>query len=339
MLSNIFSKTKYRNSGMLILMIIILQFSYVNFVGQKEYLMISAPHQILDLETFNNELLLKRHIKPPAVSQISMSANLNCQIQANQIKCKDKDSATESVFTPPQLPMSISSTQNYSCMIDKDSGVQCWYHNIKIHGLNFIRIHLSSAAVQITSSNVETCSLLKTGEVFCWKELEKAFSHPAKKHLTDDAITSISSSGNHHCAANDIGNVICWGDRYTTSQSETSHIQLREKALRVSTGPKQDCIITKKKKELICWNADYSQLAKAPNLANLHEVSLSEKLSCGLTYEGNVYCWQNEDIAKLTLQLNNEADSTKLISMSSNNHEICGLTDDQRMICWNKLKK
>jgi hypothetical protein len=268
-----------------------------------------------------------------------MNAKQSCQIQSNQIRCKDNDSANESLITPPQLPVSISSTQNYSCLIDKDSTVQCWFHSFKNQGHKFTRIHLTKAAVQISSSNNETCSLLKTGEVFCWQEKDKAFTLPVQKILTDEAIISISSYGAHHCAANEIGNVICWGDKYTTRQSETSQIQLREKALRVSTGPNQDCIITKKKRELICWNSDYSQLSKAPNIENLHEVSLSENLSCGLTYEGNDYCWQQENLSSLKLQMNSETEATKLISMSSNNSEICGLTDDQRVICWDQIKK
>jgi hypothetical protein len=325
---------------MMILVIILLQFTYVNFIGQKETSLTSSPNQILDAATHNNELIQKRQIKPPTVSVLSMNSKLNCQIQSSQIKCKDKEANNESVITPPLLPVSISSTQNYSCMIDKDNGVMCWFHNLKSQNLNFIRIHLASSAVQISSSNLETCSLLKTGEVFCWKEKDSSFSHPEKKILTDEAITSISSYGNHHCASNDLGNVICWGDKYTTLNSEVSQIQLRENALLVSSGPNQDCIITKRKRELICWTSDYSQLSKAPNLENLHEVSLSENLSCGLTFEGNVYCWKKDNIENLNLQLSIESETaTKLISMSSNSSEICGLTDDQRVICWNQIKK
>jgi hypothetical protein len=334
-----FFKTRHRNSGLFILITILLQFTYVNFINKKESLQLSQFPPALSAIDFNNELIQKRNIKAPDIAPFSMSANLNCQIQSNQIKCKSKNSTEENILNPSKLPVSISSAQDHSCLINKDGEVQCWSHKLKTNDFSFTKIPLKNPTIQISSSNDESCSLLKTGEVFCWKEKNSGFSDPTKKHLSDEAITSISSYGNHHCVTNQTGNVICWGEKYTTKQSETSHIQLREKALRISTGANQDCIITKRKRELICWSSDYAQISKAPILENIHEITQSEALSCGLTYEGKVYCWQKENLASLKLQLNTESEQSKLISMSSNSNEVCGLTDDQRIICWNQLKK
>lgn len=339
MLSKLFSKTKHRNSGILILIILVLQFTYVNFVGQKDQLTVSSLPPILDLDTYNTEVIQKRQIKTPNVSPVSMSANLSCQIVSSQVKCTERLSGNEKLITPPQLPISLSSSSNFSCLIDKDAGVHCWNHSIKKQKVSFNRIPLANATVQVSSNNEEACALLKTGEVFCWSEKNGVFSHPQKKSLTDETVVSISSAKDHHCATSQSGNVMCWGGKYSSETAEISHIQLREKALRISSGPEQDCIITKRKRELICWDADYTDLAKAPNLENLHEVSLGSNLSCGLTFEGNVYCWNSKKIADIKLQMDASEVSTKLISMSSNETEICGLTDEQRLVCWNKIKQ
>jgi alpha-tubulin suppressor-like RCC1 family protein len=193
-----------------------------------------------------------------------------------------------------------------------------------------------------------------------------------------EKFTEIALGGSHSCAITSEGNTYCWGyDAFgqlgdagtNTDQNkpvliDSSNLNAGEKFTEITLGGSHSCAITSEG-NTYCWGADsYGQLGDAGTNTNQNkpalidssnlnagekftEIALGSSHSCGITSEGNTYCWGVDGSGRLGDAGTNTSQSKPVLIDSSNlnagekfteitlgSSHSCGVTSEGNTYCW-----
>ncbi|WP_413612598.1 RCC1 domain-containing protein [Bdellovibrio sp. HCB-110] len=179
--------------------------------------------------------------------------------------------------TASDLPVKVNSTKKFvqitlghehSCALDDQGDVYCWgrgVNNTLGNGLNVdqsspVRVLLPSSAKLVEAGSFATCAIATDDKIYCWGQ---GFSGPAPQQLsTSEILTSLQGGTNDAwCGLKAAGEAFCWGNN-TYGQLGVGDTTYR-------AGP-----------TAVIGGLLFSEISSA-----------GVNRFCGLTSDGNVYCW------------------------------------------------
>jgi len=242
-------------------------------------------------------------------------------------------------------PVAVSTNRRFStfshgghaqtCGVDRDDGVvYCWGHNDAYQlGRGFLSaedalptpVAGSLRATMVSTVNFSTCLLDLSGAAYCAGSLNvnrwvlgiDETSVPAQTPMPvmgGLSFKSISSADQGGCAISKTDDAYCWGDN--------SYGQLGLGLATVSppTGPQR-----------VLGGLKFALLT-----------SVYRASTCGITLDGDVYCWGSFAPGSISSRLGERAfrpyqltKGIKFKSLTRNFATICGVTTEGRVYCWN----
>jgi len=306
-----------------------------------------------------NNATADKQIKPELVdgghffTKLSLGESHTCALDAAgfahcwgaNTKGQIGDDTNNDRWSPTQITASdsnfygISLGQEHSCAINQNGEISCWgaYGKGQTGTGNNTEYVLTPTAVfgnhsftAVSAGGNSSCGLKIDGAVYCWGSNLKGQlgdNSGAEKHLTPVAIETnllehsielaqITAGNLHTCGLKLNGKAYCWG-RNMQGQLGIGFAgpHSHPKPIQVVGGP----------------------LFK--------ELSLGDTHSCGLTVEGDAYCWGYNQYG----QVGNGAttfDQVNAISLVSGNHKFgkiasgyrhtCGLKTTGEAFCWGR---
>ncbi|HEY0841010.1 MAG TPA: hypothetical protein VGD74_12545, partial [Vulgatibacter sp.] len=175
-------------------------------------------------------------------------------------------------------------------------------------------------------------------------------------------FAQVSAGESHTCGVTAAGVVLCWGsdagERLGNGDlgdaSVPVPVESGERFVSVSTGSAHSCGITRKGKAY-CWgdngsdgrlgNGSHSGTYGTPTAVvgdhSFRQISVGEDFSCGLTIEGEAFCWGGNVGGTLgNGGASNSAVPVQVfgghvfVSLSAGGRHACGLTADGHAWCW-----
>ena len=243
------------------------------------------------------------------------------------------------VNAPDVRYVSVSTADAHACGLTDDGEVYCWSPTDP-------RPLLVSGQVRLTSVSTfdsHTCGIADGGSAYCW-----GFNHVAQlgiqnapeqcrlsftgallpcsrsPMLVSDSLvfTVISVGGGHTCALDPDGVAFCWGF------SAGGRLGTAEESLCQPNGAVEP---------LPC---SFLPLRVAGDL-RLASISASRAHTCGVTVEGDAYCWGIGGSGRLGNGTLNDSPTPSLVSgdlefetVSAGGSHTCGVTTDNVVFCW-----
>lgn len=182
----------------------------------------------------------------------------------------------------------LSLGSGYSCGLDYDGIAYCWGDNKygQLGNSSVKDLQLKPVPVQtylrfstISAGGSHTCGIATDGNLYCWGRnfhgelgigTETQYETLPLKVLIDVKFVKINMGTDYSCALDLSGKAYCWGDNiYRTLGND-----------------KNDG-----------WDED----APVPVLTNVKfkEIIAGNDHTCGLDFNGKVYCWGNNDLGQL----------------------------------------
>ena len=238
----------------------------------------------------------------------------------------------------------------------------------------FVPVQLS-LRVEFQSLSVgshHSCGVASTGDAYCWGTDESGQlgrggrEHPDRGHSPvlvagDLTFTFVSAGGGHTCSITTSGDAYCWGwgalgalgngskDNMPSPRRVEGGLTFGS----VSSGGRHTCGITISG-ETYCWgNNDFGQLgteaatleATTPvrfsGALALAHVSAGGRHTCGITTDGETYCWGNNEFGQLGNNSTSNSATPVLVagglrftSVSAGWGQTCGVTDSNEVYCW-----
>lgn len=232
----------------------------------------------------------------------------------------------------------IAAGDDHTCALNRNGGVYCWGVNssgqigdaTEINRFQPVPVSaLSSGVKHITAGGSHTCALLHSSAMLCWGNNwygqlgDGTFrdwpSWVQVAHLRPGVI-AIDAGDAHTCALTDSGAMQCWGgnDDGQLSLGDTEErrtpadvIGLPEPVSAFSTGVQNTCAVTRSG-AVQCWGRrDRGQLGDGVGIRNgeptivtglntrMSMISAGGLHSCGLSRDGVVSCWGNNEFGQL----------------------------------------
>lgn len=174
----------------------------------------------------------------------------------------------------------------------------------------------------ILAAHLSTCGLTTDGVVYCWGpdqpgrlglgDIGGSFNRPTTPIASSERFVYLSGKEQHFCAVTAAGDAYCWG--LNTSGE-------------LGNGTSGDTIPTP---TLVSGGHKFAQ------------IQVSRSFTCGLTFDGDAYCWGLADDGRL----GNGATSGiypepvlvqgghKFQQISTGHRHVCGMTMDGTIYCW-----
>ncbi|HWV39071.1 MAG TPA: hypothetical protein VN033_11435, partial [Vulgatibacter sp.] len=233
---------------------------------------------------------------------------------------------------------------SHTCGLTSEGAAWCWGKNLAGRlGNNSQRDPVAAVAVvgghvftDLALGLLHTCGLDDVGDVWCWGDNDKGqlakpkaqySSSPAPLHVDSGGYTKISAGDDYTCALKESGELMCWGTM-TTGTNPTIQPSTAGTATPVRIGGASavwtdisagsDFACGLQGEETKCWGvAGLSRLGDGgpPNRDSVTPVtaitpvplvhlSAGATHACGVTEEGEAFCWGgNADAFGLTGQL------------------------------------
>lgn len=225
------------------------------------------------------------------------------------------------------------------CAVTDDGHIVCWVSDPAFADIKDDIPEGSFTQVSVGGSH--TCALRSDGSAVCWGDNDynsgnlgcsderRAPIAPSATPFGADCsmwyyprfglalvpggpYTQISAGKNHACAVNSNGSIDCWGDNSFLKST-------------VPSGPYQQvcgsCAL-KSDNTIVCWNGE-----KAPS-----GTFLQLDYRCAIKDDHSIVCWgegyenENENIVP----------TGSFSHLSVSDSQICAVTDEGRITCWNK---
>lgn len=186
---------------------------------------------------------------------------------------------------------------------------------------------------QLASGSAHSCAISYNGLVYCWgmnydgqvgqanpQNVLSPMQVDLREMSPTDAAQEVSAGGNHSCVLSKLNNVYCWGDNSDGQLGNGRAIKTSSPTL-VQNGQK-------------------------PTSVNFKQIATGSYHSCGLTDNGQVYCWGRNSYGQLgdglttnsslpVLVKNGERDPNDwFIDLSLGGLFSCALTKTNKVYCW-----
>lgn len=257
----------------------------------------------------------------------------------------------------------------HTCALDGDGAAWCWGSNengvLGVPGIESssdpVPVDTDLRFVELAANYEATCGRGADGQLFCWGMYGDETPVPFGGDLRFEQISGTST---HMCGVEaGSGRVWCWGDnrRGELGREERERfdepvlVEGVEEARLVETGPMFSCALNQDG-ELLCWgwNCD-GQLGRVTGSANdpvpqlvplappMVRMALGHGFMCGLTDDGEVWCWGLNHLGQLgnatefgirsvdPVRVSGELAFT---SLSAGFRSACALTADGAPYCW-----
>ncbi len=172
--------------------------------------------------------------------------------------------------------------------------------------------------IDVAVSHAGTCGIKRDGHVVCWPDRYD-------RDVPDDPIPgarSLSMNGLSVCVVGDGGEITCFGNEYDPVATA-----ILDKADKVYLADDVACGISGG--SIHCWGApDVKGLLHPPRGENFADVCLGRHYGCGLTTDGKISCWGDEQ------NLFASSSEGQYRQISCARHHLCALGLDSNTQSW-----
>lgn len=275
----------------------------------------------------------------------------------------------------------ISSGGLHTCGMNTNGQVYCWGSNdwgkIGNGNVSYAYVAYDPTAVssslvftQISAGETVSCGLITTGSVYCWGTLSDSWSYPTPTLIsTDQVFSEVTTGYRYACGITEAGKAYCWGSNNadinrnlgTLGNNSDTDSDLPVPVYgnfvfqKIDAKEVHTCGLTIDGK-IFCWglNALESGLIGAASSVYaspipiqvqsnqvFSQISVGERVNCGLTTIGKAYCWGNNYSGQIGN--NSHIDSPVPMSVvtsvifdkiSAGSGRTCALTVDGNPYCW-----
>jgi alpha-tubulin suppressor-like RCC1 family protein len=234
---------------------------------------------------------------------------------------------------------------------------------------------ISGAVASVAAGAAHTCAVTTAGALKCWGRNTygslgdgSVTDHPTPVSVSSMAsgVTRVAAGQDHSCAITSTGSVYCWGANYSgqigdgvsTTTNRLTPVQvtgLARAAASLSTGIDHSCVADTAG-IAYCWGSNsggklgdgtYVTGRFAPVMAGQYNywfqsVAAGETNTCGITFNGETYCWGANSSGQLgngsTTEIRLPASTTGLqagvMSIAAGGAHSCAVTSSGAVQCW-----
>lgn len=261
----------------------------------------------------------------------------------------DFDQTGSSKFVPVRVALQnvlqdLSAGGNHTCGISTSGQAYCWGADYSGevgdgdetyfgHGSAGVFGGLDFATVSAGSSH--TCAISTSAEAYCWGAGGfGALGNGSKDMMTAPSLVaggftfgSVSSGGWHACGITTSGETYCWGSNESGQLGTEAATEICDRREGTSNVRLSEPCATRP--------------VRFSGGLTLAHVSAGGRHTCGITTDGEAYCWGNNEFG----QLGNGSTSNSVApvpisgglrfeSVSAGWEYTCGVTDDGIAYCW-----
>lgn len=249
-----------------------------------------------------------------------------------------------------------------ACGIARDGLSYCWGYNVSGElgdGTTTTRLSPTRIASDVSfrsfATSYHTCGLSTNGTAYCWgsgiggqlgtgDEMQQLRPAPVK---TDERFETITNGMQFSCALTAVGKALCWGwgvglgsgdgDRSVPQPTPVSgDLEFRS----ISAGEEHVCAVASGG-VVYCWGnigevwgeTYHGTPTLIPSPVPIVSVTSASRMlvngtSCGLTAEGDAYCWHSG------LEAQPVPGGYRFAGIAGGNGRFCGYTPGGSALCW-----
>lgn len=250
----------------------------------------------------------------------------------------------------------VSTGQLHTCGLTEDGAAYCWGRNENGELGNGLERETREEPVpvtgnltfrQISAGRAHTCGVTRDGAVYCWGRDDQGargdgrndpheFSHPEPVPVQSEQVfTQVSAGDRQTCGVTESGTAYCWG--------ANAKGQLGD-------GTRQD------RYEPVAVNSEqtFTQVSVGGSWRFAYSDTSGLGYACGVTSEGDVYCWGNNREGQLGVGMDDgpmmclggllddcsriprrvQEEELNFIQVDAGVEHTCALTEDGTAYCW-----
>ena len=235
----------------------------------------------------------------------------------------------------------------HNCALNRTGSAYCWGNDgfgqlgdhRRVNSTTPIPVFGSMQFTRISAGASHTCAIQQGGSAYCWGDGRLGANGNGVAGIIDvpspvsgsEQFAEISAGSNHSCGVTTGGSVFCWGgnDSGQVGTSTGGAPQMTPALVgggftSVSAGHKFTCALTTGG-EVQCWGKNsHGQLGRGENTPSGFQtgpatvvggrsytsVTAGRRHACGLSTDGETYCWGSNMLASLGNQLQAAVRST-----------------------------
>ena len=241
----------------------------------------------------------------------------------------------------------ISVHKAFGCGLRADGSEVCWNTAGRTFGRTGLKVGDSGMSPE---HGAEICALEEDGDLRCRKLLHKNITHTPPDDIVSGPFQAIGQNRFGACAIRLDGKVRCWAygrDGFIPISLPNAYRDTKFKF--ISGGYTQACGIRESDSAALCWRWRYNMngfhaenvnnraLFAPPGEYSYIDTTLSYGPSCGVKTDGTVECWHEGGISTRVSSPPGETDiGYKSVSVEWIRF-ICGLRNDNQLICWDRF--
>ncbi len=235
----------------------------------------------------------------------------------------------------------------------------------------------SQSFARLSAGKYHTCGISVDGRAYCWGEGDQgqlgdgsnSSSGIPTAVASEQVFTAISAGSEHTCAVGDDGTAHCWGgSAYGQAGSDLSSVNQPAPVapglnfVSIGAGGRHTCALAEEG-STYCWGSNgFGQLGSSEPLVGCSAgtdcstepvaeagglrfaaVSVGKDHSCGLTADGNAYCWGRNANGQLgdgsTIDRGVPvavSGGFRFAALEAGRDHTCGLNTRGRLYCWGR---
>lgn len=279
----------------------------------------------------------------------------------------------------PTDAVDIAVGHEHACALSTAGDVSCWGNNAQgavgpfpLEVTPASPVPLPLAATAIGAGGGFSCATLVDGTTHCWG-LTPTFHLNMGGNLADFAMPTavdalspaveVAGAFEHACVRLESGAVQCWGNSRWSKLGAGEPVVMNDfrspitvtgidDATRLLSVPNRNCVI-RPTGALLCWGQNVERRPEVPGMdvddatpvavaagEAFSDLSLGSDHSCGITLDGHLLCWGNNEQGQLghgdtTAQLDpQQASVSDAIAIASGGSHACAVVASGKVFCW-----